>query len=108
MPRADSATKRKLHQGVVTRAAAGSHGRAATERGARRLELRLPGVDRSAVAGEALEAGSLGAPQGVGIEIREPSAGVVSQTEQRVSIQLEPRLPYQLPRDGLRLPICRG
>src|SRR5205807_2363724 len=73
------------------------------ERGAPRLELRLSGVRRSSVPGEALEAVPLSAPQRLGIEIGEPSAGVVRETEQGVSIEVESRLAYQLPRDRLRL-----
>src|SRR5207302_9935339 len=62
-----------------------------------------PGAARGAVAGAGLEAGALGAAQARGIEIREPPAGGVGETEQCVSIEFESRLPYQLARDGLRL-----
>jgi len=56
---------------------------------------------------KALEGLPLGAPQRVGIEIREPPAGIVRETEQRVSIGVKSRLPHQLSCDGLRLQLAQ-
>src|SRR5437667_121023 len=69
----------------------------------RAARLRRAAGDGRVVAGEALESSPRLAPERARIELREPPAGGVRDTEQRVLIRGEGRPPRQLSRDGLRL-----